>query len=242
MQTAMLAKSLSGDLAGNGPVLRRPPRRARLVCPPATLISECRIVTWNARELFPVEKKRQAVKSAAFEALAVTADIILIQETHGGTRDLAVRHPQIFSLFESGASVCNSAATGGVLTLVRKSWCPAGTTVCSAATADGRIIRTEIYNNTHSMKVWNVHNQDIRPDELKRTLLRMKADLALVARTPLTSALVIAGDWNFAAEGDRSFSIVNGETSFTSADTPHKRQHATAWNDVLTCCTDIHAT
>ena len=53
--------------------------------------------------------------------------------------------------------------------------------------------------------------------------------------------MVTAGDWNFAAEGDRSFSIGNGETSFTSADSPHKRQHATAWNEVLTSCTDIHA-
>ena len=84
------------------------------------MLSECRIVTWNARALFPVEKKRQAVKSAAFEAMASSADIILIQETHGGNRDLAARHPQIFSLFESGASVCTSAAAGGVLTLVRK--------------------------------------------------------------------------------------------------------------------------
>jgi hypothetical protein len=77
------------------------------------MLSECRIVTWNARALFPAEKKRQLVKAAFFDTLASSADIILVQETHGNTKDLAARHPQVFALFESSASTCHSAAAGG---------------------------------------------------------------------------------------------------------------------------------
>ena len=58
---------------------------------------------------------------------------------------------------------------------------------------------------------------------------------------PLSAVVVIAGDWNFAADGDRSFAMADAEACFTSSAPPHKRQHAVPWSSVLAGCTDIHA-
>ena len=89
--------------------------------------------------------------------------------------------------------------------------------------------------------MWNVHNQDLAADELQRTLASLKADLALATKAPLSAVVVIAGDWNFAADGDRSFAMADAEACFTSSAPPHKRQHAVPWSSALAGCTDIHA-
>ena len=60
------------------------------------------------------------MKSARLNVIADSADILVLQETHGGTADFAVRHPQLSELFWAFAAA-GSSNRAGVLTLVRKS-------------------------------------------------------------------------------------------------------------------------
>jgi endonuclease/exonuclease/phosphatase family metal-dependent hydrolase len=155
-----------------------------------------RITSWNCRALFCRNDKRKRRKLEKISSLAASADIILLQETHGDEF--------VLDLFLSGLkkdfwifSSFIDHATGGIITAVRKKHTPDYDTMRFEVYSCGRISRLEVAGLNSTLVVWNTHNYEIERDIMKNTCAALIDNSAEARRNPCRYMLVVMGDFNF---------------------------------------------
>ena len=116
--------------------------------------------------MFQADPEKAKRKLAFFTELALAADVVLVQETHGNADDFLVKCPQLAGLFATYVSQGPSRATGGVLTLFRKTWLAVDAVVTPRVLAEGRVLRTSITAGDKTCHVWNVHNFDLTGEQM----------------------------------------------------------------------------
>ena len=145
-------------------------------------------------------------------SLAAKHDILLCQEAHGVSEDaqeLEVLHPD-FLVFFSPAESSNS---GGILTIVRKSFAAKFTTITWRPLVPGRIGVLMCDSGEGSLFITNVHMVPAWPLALKQQHFRRT-----LACHPQDSAImnVIAGDFNAISPGEFRFHTSTGRLKATN--------------------------
>ena len=123
-------------------------------------LHQLRISSWNAGALCHSDTTIRSRKIAHLLRIAGKADILLIQETHACPETADLYLHQLHRHFLFFHSYCLENATGGVLTLIRRSLVRGGSTffqeVCPA-----RLTRLSIEKENFTITVWNIHNAEL---------------------------------------------------------------------------------
>ena len=166
-----------------------------------------KIITWNARALCCVDVVKRRRKLAFLEELCRNANIIVLQEVHDTLETFAVLKRAIGKLFNVFHSSCPNISAGGVMVLMDKGFDTAFKSSFDIL-VPGRVVRLEMTNaNGASIAVWNLHNFDISNCEFDIMKDKLEGDILMAKNDPARFSAIVAGDFNFTAQGEGRYFI-----------------------------------
>ena len=183
-----------------------------------TRSSSLRITSWNCRALFCRSDKRRRRKIDKLTRIAGNADIILLQEVHGGEFVLDL----LLSSLEKNFLIFHSFidhATGGIITAISKKHTPRETSLEHMVWVQGRVSRLEIVGLQSSLVVWNIHNFNIPSAGLRDASAKICDDSKNAALKPTEKMVIAMGDVNFNRQDLRGKSYFLPTVSDTSVPT-----------------------
>ena len=87
------------------------------------------------------------------------ADIVALQEIHGGAEMLIAACPEVFAHCHVWALQGPNAATGCVAVLVRRARFPVISDIVVTAVSPGRCLRVQFDCGDEQLAIWSLHNQ-----------------------------------------------------------------------------------
>jgi exonuclease III len=123
-------------------------------------------VTWNANSLC-TKSPNYRVKFDTLLSISKTADIICLQETHGGIDQFLTHFPTLPHSFIITASPGPADNIGGVAILVRQTLFPSDTPPILQISIPGRLIRLFFQSQPHELIIWSTHNLNIMAEDLR---------------------------------------------------------------------------
>jgi hypothetical protein len=207
---------------------------------PAPLGTSFKATTWNSAALLHQEPTQRKRRLALLSDICRCSDFVLAQEAHANESELRIALPQLSALFHVEVSEGPNAATGGVITFIKKTWAGSDAVVVSRAVVMGRVLRSVIDRPGSRFIVWNVHNFGLSAPAMDRVVAGLRADSAEAAAAPQQVFLVVAGDLNFRDDGEEEFDMKNPDNSFGTVTKCDKQQHAATWRKALSPLTDVH--
>jgi len=183
-------------------------------------------LTWNTNALLSVDPHKARAREGIATSLMMQADFTNLQETHG-TEESAQRflERQDKTHF-SYASVHSSPNAGGVISMVKKSILPMGARPTFKVLVPGRVLSTVITIGNTFIANLNVHNFGLTQEE-HRLISDYVAGLKRQQSDDPSgkSFVVINGDFNFLAPGERAFHIDdNSPPDFDSRPPPYSTE------------------
>ena len=134
------------------------------------------------------------------------ADIVTLQEVHGSPAEIRSLFLPLAASWLIFSAPGIDRATGGVVTLVAKTYAHSDAMIVSESIIVGRVLRSSISWGPRTNVFWNIHNHGIGAAAIRLVTARMDADVAAAAASPTTSCTWISGDWNFLASGETQLS------------------------------------
>ena len=150
------------------------------------------LVTWNARTLLHHDSEIFKMKKDFLSNIMGSADVILIQESHGSIPDIDIflHHEQAhFHIFFSPGP---NRGTAGLITMISKS-ATVGATFQNIIYEDGRIMPTKTAFDDFTFAIANVHNYNISLPQLQFLLSDAQETRDDSLRSPLHSSSFSGG-------------------------------------------------
>ena len=198
-----------------------------------------RIFSWNSQALLHNDiKHRRKIKLNFLHNLSKTADVIMVQETHGIEGE-AHRQLQLidhnFMIFHSPGATHDA---GGLITLLHRDIIKGGSPPIVTEIEQGRIHVVTVTHNTDVIHYINVHNCNISSIGLQKIRTFMSTHASFTSALGGAQTMWVGGDWNFLVNNE-SPRKVSGNTS-TSREAP-RQQQAHTWSSILSTCTEFAA-
>ena len=153
------------------------------------------IVSWNARALSHRSAPRRRKKFSRLLQYIKNADVACLQEVHGTVEEMRflflplVQHGQIFP------SQGVNRATGGLTTLIAESFARLGSITSDTSYANGRISRTTFTSPERTNIFWNVRNEKVSAEQIRKTTAAVRDDTLHAANAPLAFCVWVVVDW-----------------------------------------------
>jgi exonuclease III len=224
---------------------------AKPPAPPSFLPDRFKLITWNCRTLFGSTQgsSEQAVRVRAthflLSKLAASADIILLQETHGCEADLAsLRRKHLEFVFRG--SFCESHSAGGLVFAIRKQFLGKygdadllATVLRVRHVVPGRIAFITLPANVEltRLAVFNVHiDPGVQADDPLHSTTKLSMLHKLFGAIPPLHSThsMLAGDWNTVEVDDPRFHPA--ENKFV----PDLTSHSKLLENKLAGFTELH--
>ena len=150
------------------------------------------LVTWNARTLLHHDSDIFKMKKDFLDKIMGSADVILIQETHGTVPDINTFLHAEQAHFHIFFSPGPNRGTAGLITMISKS-ATVGATFQNTIYDDGRIMLTKVVFEEFTFAVANVHNYNISLTKLQSFLTDAQEIRDDSLRSPLHFSFFLGG-------------------------------------------------
>ena len=127
-----------------------------------------------------------------------------LQECHGDEiemRDLFFHEIAPFEIF---TSPCADRSTGGVMTLVRRSFLCNFDSPQSQPLVDGRVLRVSLLKDGREVVLYNIHNYGLAQHQLADLSHVLAQDIDTALEVPNELSVLVGGDFNFLPNGESS--------------------------------------
>ena len=132
------------------------------------------------------------------------------------------------------------AGKGGVVLLIRKSSLPPEVVPKQKIIVPGLVIKAVAQNGDKLGSFWCVHNYGLKAEDVRSSEQEIGREISSAKQNPTKRTVILAGDWNFLAPGEKQHSLADPTIKKVQFDaiTP-LRPHQTTWQCILGSLTEL---
>ena len=201
------------------------------------------VLTWNAHALLHRNPHKRRRKFEHLEYALRNVSHATLQEVHGSEPEILKAFARFRLHWHVLVSASQSRNEGGIVLLLRKASLAAEVELKRKIVVPGRVIKAVVQSGDKIGSFWGVHNFGLHVSDLQKITSEISREIDSAKENPMKRTVIVAGDWNFLAPGEKQHSLAAPTRLKVAADaiTP-VRQHQSRWQAIIDNLTELQQT